>query len=233
MKKNKKIYFVILLAATISCQNNSNNTTTIDKSTTETGTLATTPVDLSTSDSDTLKVYETADNMMWTSELKNKEQIIFVLKKISQFRKLVVSKTSSDEIKTKANELSKSLLKDKILNWEGTITVFDNFKGNNADIGITIIDDYKVGERTITKEGEDYKFVSHVAIEAIQWDIPSKGYKGISRNSDIYKKISKIGNRSKVLFSAKVIDVTDGTEKTGINLLTSIIVELTDIKEIK
>ena len=164
----------------------------------------------------------------------NSIQTKFVSEKTSQFKKLIISGSSTNEIKKQANSLTKSFLKEQnnqLTDWTGKIIWIDMFKGKELDIAITIKPKEIVGQKTITKNGQNYTFDCGITIEADQGISKKYGCKGIVRNGELYEKIKKLKKGDKVIFSAKVVDTSDNTEKTGLNLSTSLHLEIIDINK--
>ena len=71
-----------------------------------------------------------------------------------------------------------------------------------------------------------------ITIEADQATSKKYGYKGVVRSGALYEKMKNLKEGDKVIFSADVIDATDNTEKTGLNLSTLIHLKITDIKAV-
>jgi hypothetical protein len=164
----------------------------------------------------------------------NSEQLEFINKKVEQFKELIESKASSNKISEETKLLTNSLLKNSkyIINeWEGAIISLDMFKDENLDISISILSKLVIGNRKVSKDNKDYMFESSISIEATQGDSKKYGTKGIPRNGEIYEKIKTLKEGDIVIFSAKVLNSHDITEKTGINLSTLLDIELLDIRK--
>lgn len=165
---------------------------------------------------------------------QNAVQLDFIKKKTDQFRQLIESGATADDIKKQANSLTKSLIKaenNELKDWEGVIIGVDMFKEKNLDIAITIKPKEIVGKKTITKNGKDFTFNCGITIEATQGDSKKYGYKGISRQGELYEKVQQLKEGDEVVFSAKVVDILDNTEATGLNLSTLLEINLTDIRK--
>lgn len=160
----------------------------------------------------------------------NSFQNIFVSQKIEQFSSQIKEGKSANEIKSEANETSKNLLKkenNELTDWEGEIISIDMFKDKELDLSITIQKRKIVGQKTISGKTMD----CGITIEASQGTNKKFGFKGISRNGELYEKVKNLKEGDKVIFSAKVIDVWDNNEATGLNLSTILHIALTDIRK--
>jgi hypothetical protein len=174
------------------------------------------------------------DSMMNPDNYFNSLEADFIIQKTSQFKELINSEASAEEIKNKETEITRSFLlnqNDTLKDWQGEIAGIDAFKGKNSDIDIIIKSEEVVGQKTITTNGYDRTFDCHISIEALQGDRKQYGYKGIKREGELYEKLKTLKDGDKIIFSAKVVNSTDNTEKTGINLWTLLQIELLDIRK--
>lgn len=160
----------------------------------------------------------------------NTIQVDFVSKKTEEFKNQISSGASADEIKQKQKSITKTFLKEqknKLVDWSGVIISVDMFQDKELDISITIQDREIVGQKTISDRTMD----CGITIEADQATSKKYGYKGVVRSGALYEKMKNLKEGDKVIFSADVIDATDNTEKTGLNLSTLIHLKITDIKK--
>lgn len=160
----------------------------------------------------------------------NPIQTDFVNKKTEEFKNQINSGASADEIKQKQKSLTKTFLKEqknKLVDWSGVIVSVDMFQDVDLDIAITIQDREIVGQKTISDKTMD----CGITIEADQATSKKYGYKGVVRKGELYEKIKALKEGDKVIFSADVVDATDNTEKTGLNLSTLLHLKITDIRK--
>ena len=172
--------------------------------------------------------------MMNPDKYLNSLEADFINQKTSNFKELINSEASAEEIKNKESQITKSFSvrqNDTLKDWYGEIAGIDAFKGKNSDIDIIIKNEEVVGQRTITSGGYEKTFDSHISIEALQGDRKQYGYKGIKRVGELYEKFKTLKDGDKIIFSAKIVNSTDNTEKTGINLWTLLQIELIDIRK--
>jgi len=157
-------------------------------------------------------------------------QADFVNKKTEEFKAEINSGATADEIKQKQKSLTKTFLKEqknKLVDWSGKIISVDMFQDTELDISITILDREIVGQKTISYKTMD----CGITIEADQATSKKYGYKGVVRKGELYDKIKNLKEGDNVIFSAEVVDATDNTEKTGLNLSTLLHLKITDIKK--
>jgi len=157
-------------------------------------------------------------------------QADFVNKKTEEFKAEINSGATADEIKQKQKSLTKTFLKEqknKLVDWSGKIISVDMFQDTELDISITILDREIVGQKTISDKTMD----CGITIEADQATSKKYGYKGVVRKGELYDKIKNLKEGDNVIFSAEVVDATDNTEKTGLNLSTLLHLKITDIKK--
>lgn len=160
----------------------------------------------------------------------NSIQADFLTKKTEEFRNQINSGASADEIKQKQKSLTKSFLKEqknKLVDWTGVVISVDMFQDTELDIAITIQDRTIVGQKTISGTTMD----CGITIEADQATSKKYGYKGVVRSGELYEKIKSLQEGDKVVFSADIVDASDNTEKTGLNLSTLFHIKITDIKK--
>ncbi len=154
----------------------------------------------------------------------------FIIKKAKQYKTLINSDKSTDEIKIEANQLTKSLLNEQnneIKNWEGEIAWVDMCKGTNLDISIIIQNSIVVGQKIISDNNEDCS----IEIDAGQGDAKKYGYVGIARSGELYNKIKKLKEGDKVIFSAKIVDAMDNAPPSGTPFSVMLEINLTDIQK--
>ncbi|MBK9505833.1 MAG: hypothetical protein WBP31_06465 [Chitinophagales bacterium] len=154
----------------------------------------------------------------------------FVSEKTEEFKNQITSGASADEIKQKQKSITKTFLKEqknKLVDWSGVIISVDMFQDVDLDISITIQDREIVGQKTISDKTMD----CGITIEADQATSKKYGYKGVARKGELYEKIKALKEGDKVIFSADVVDATDNTEKTGLNLSTLLHLKITDIRK--
>ena len=174
------------------------------------------------------------DSIINPSKYLNSLEADFIIKKTTQFKELINSGSSADEIKKQASSLTQSFLKEQnnqLKEWYGEIISVDMFKEKELDFAITIKERDIVGTKTIIKNGQDHTLNCGITIEATQGVSKKYGYKGVKRQGELYEKIRNMKEGDKVIFSAKIINATDNTEATGLNLSTLFQIQLTDIRK--
>lgn len=176
------------------------------------------------------KVYSGNTSSAENTSIANSVQQDFVSQKIEQFTSHINDGKSANDIKKEANQLTKNLLKkqnNELKDWEGEIISVDMFQDKELDLAITIQDRKIVGQKTISGRTMD----CGITIEASQGTSKKYGFKGIARSGELYNKVKGLKEGDRVVFSAKVVDIWDNTEATGLNLSTTLHIKLTDIRK--
>lgn len=156
----------------------------------------------------------------------------FVAAKIQQFTNAISEEETATVIESKASGITSEhmrMMNSQLEGWVGKIISVDMFQGENLDIAISILDQNLVGERIVVKNDKEHVFESGITIEASQADSPSSGQVGLKREGELYETVMSLEPGDIVVFDAEVLNATDNTEKTGVNLSTLLSVNITDI----
>jgi hypothetical protein len=160
-------------------------------------------------------------------ETINDIQKKYISEKAELFSKQINSDVSADEITNQQNSCTKEFLasnNNKLINWQGKVIWVDMFKDTELDIAISLLERKIIGQKTIS----DRTMESGITIEAIQGTSKSRGYKGVIRNGALYDKIKILSAEDEIIFSAVVVDYSNKTEKTGLNLSSNFQINITE-----